>query len=383
MKPKERVAAAFAHRVPDRVPVHHIGFSAEAASVLLGREAYVGGGIQQWREARALWDGPDAHAEFVERSFQDAIAVAKACGNDLVRPGYWRYSLKPTTRIDEWTYLYEYGPQENWKVLRYDPGSEQASIEPVARQPELTFETIEARIAAAEKQIEDYVPTENSFAFEFRAKRLLGDEYAVRAPGVGVGLPLREVTVWMEAMALRPDLVERHLDVQVERARRNIVFFARHGFRYLFGGGDFASQDGPMYSPKVFHELVLPRLQKVSQACREHGVCHLFASDGNLWPVADDLFGASGIDGYYEIDRRAGMDLERLRTRFPKLTLIGNISSHTVHLGTRDQVVAEVEAVMACAHRLGGIVVGVSNYLVPGTPPENVIALVETVERLR
>jgi len=72
-----------------------------------------------------------------------------------------------------------------------------------------------------------------------------------------------------------------------------------------------------------------------------------------------------------------------LRVCFPKLTLIGNISSHTVHLGTRDQVVAEVESVMAQAHRVGGVVVGVSNYVVPGTPPENVMAMVETVERLR
>ncbi|NOY83031.1 MAG: hypothetical protein GXP31_18690 [Kiritimatiellaeota bacterium] len=295
MKPKERVAAAFAHRVPDRIPVHHIGFSAEAAGVLLGREAYVGGGIQQWREAGALWEGPEAHAEFVERSFHDAVAVAKACGNDLVRPGYWRYSLKPTARIDEWTYLYECGPRENWRILKYDPSSEQASIEPVEPPRELTFEAIEARLAV--KSVADYVPSEDSFAFEFRAKRLLGDDYAVRAPGVGVGLPTRDVTVWMEAMALRPDLVGRYLDIQVERARRNIAFLARNGFRYLFGGGDFAAQDGPMYSPGAFREIVLPRLQQVSQACRDHGVCHLFASDGNLWPVADDLFGASGIDG--------------------------------------------------------------------------------------
>ena len=90
-----------------------------------------------------------------------------------------------------------------------------------------------------------------------------------------------------------------------------------------------------MYSPKTFVNLFLPALQRVSEICHKHGGAHLFASDGNIWPVADVLFGQAGIDGYYEIDRRAGMDLESLREQFPALVLLGNISSHTVHLGSK------------------------------------------------
>lgn len=55
MTPKERVLAALAHKKTDRVPVHHLGFAADVASALLGREVYVGGGIQQWRKAVAHW----------------------------------------------------------------------------------------------------------------------------------------------------------------------------------------------------------------------------------------------------------------------------------------------------------------------------------------
>ena len=46
-----------------------------------------------------------------------------------------------------------------------------------------------------------------------------------------------------------------------------------------------------MYSPRLFRELVVPRLQRISEVCHEHGAYHLFASDGDLWPVAEDLFG--------------------------------------------------------------------------------------------
>ena len=383
MTSKERVSAAFEQRRTDKVPVHHIGFSSEIASALLGREAYVGGGIQQWREAKALWEGEEAHREFLERAFRDAIDIALLCDHDMIRPSYWRYNVKPTKRLNEHTFLYAYGDEADWRVLRYDPPSEQCHVFAYKPKAKPTFEDLEKELAVREKAAEEYRPTEEEFAFEIRAQRLLGHERAVRIGGVGVGLPIREAEIWFEALLLRPDLAARHLDIQVEQAVRNVAFSVPFGFRYFFGGLDFASNDGPMVSPKVFHDLVLPRLQRVSDVCHRYGVYHLFASDGNLWPVAGDLFGRSGVDGYYEIDRRAGMDLGKLRKRFPDLTLIGNISSHTMHLGTKEQVIAEVLSCLEEAKCSGGIIVGTSNYFVPGTPVENVIALLETIREYR
>jgi uroporphyrinogen decarboxylase len=379
---KERVFAAFEKQATDKVPVHQIGFSSDVASALLGREAHIGGGIQQWREAKALWQGEEAHQEFLERSFQDAIDIALLLNEDIIRPGYWRYPLKPTKRIDENTFLYAYGDEENWRVLRYDPPSEQCNVF-YYKPKKLSFNDIEKDIAEREKTLLDYQPKEDDFAFDIRAQRLLGDERVVRVGGVGIGIPIREADIWLEAFLLRPDLVARHLNIQVEQAVRNVEFLVPLGFRYFFGGGDFASNDGPMYSPKLFRELVVPRLKRVSEVCHKHGSYHLFASDGNLWLVADDLFGAAGVDGYYEIDRRAGMDLGELRQRFPHLTLLGNISSHTVHLGTKEEVVEEAISCIEEAKRSRGIIVGVSNYFVPGTPVENVTVLLETIRQYR
>jgi len=110
---------------------------------------------------------------------------------------------------------------------------------------------------------------------------------------------------------------------------------------------------------------------------------YLFASDGDLWPVADDLFGKSGVDGYYEIDGRAGMDLRKLRERFPDLVLIGNISSHTLSQGTRDDVIAETLSCLREAKRSRGIIVGCSNYILPYTPKENLMAMIKTIRNYR
>lgn len=381
MTPKERVAATFAGLGTDRIPVHHLGASSEVASGLLGREAYVGGGIQQWREARALWQGPDAHREHLERSFQDAVDLSMLLGNDIIRVSYWRFAQKPTREIDENTYLFENGPEDRWQVLRFDPPSEQCNIFPYRTGAEPTFEDVEDALERREEALSTYEPSPPEL--ELKAQQIYGQEYVIRCAGGGIGIPLEDGSVWFEALALRPDLVARHLNLQMEHARLAVPALAAYGFKYLFGGGDFASNEGPMYSPQAFHELMLPRLRGVSDICHEHGCHFLFASDGNLWPVAEDLFGASGVDGYYEVDKRAGMDLAKLHERFPRLVTIGNISSHTLHMGTKDDVVREVTEAIGAAKRYGRTVVGISNYLVPGTPIENVVTMLDTIEALR
>jgi hypothetical protein len=383
MTPRERVQAAFEKRETDKVPIGHISSSAEVASALLGRDAHVGGGKQQWREAAAHWQGEAAHQEFLERSFQDALDLARVLDNDLVRVSYWRYDRKPTRRIDDYTFLYETGPEEDWRVLRYDPASEECQILPARPQARLTLDDLARQVEAGERALADYRLGEGSFAFEVRAQRLLGREYAFRVGAVGLGIPLTDTDVWLEAMLLRPDVVERLFDLQVEHARRNVAFLAPLGFRYFFGGLDFAGNDRTMYSPRLFHELLLPRIARITEICHGAGGYHLFASDGDLWSVADDLFGPLGVDGYYEIDRRAGMDLGRLRSRFPHLTCMGNISSHTVHRGSRAEVVAEALSCLEEAKRSRGIIVGTSNAFVPGTPIGNVRALLGTIRENR
>ena len=182
---------------------------------------------------------------------------------------------------------------------------------------------------------------------------------------------------------VRPDLVGRHLDLEVEYGRRQIEFLAAHGFRYFWGGGDFASNEGPMYSPRHFRQFLRPRLARLTEIAHRCGGLYLFSSDGNLWPVADALFGASGVDGYYEVDRRAGMDLRRLHDAFPHLTTIGNISSHTLHVGAVEEVVREAEDALAEGKRFSKTVVGVSNAFVPGTPMKNIEALLQTLREHR
>jgi hypothetical protein len=382
LTPRERILAAFQHKPTDKVPIHNIGFSSRIASIILGREAYVGGGVQQWREAKALWEGDEAHREYLERSERDAFDVSVKLEHDILRLQYWRMAEKPTQKKDEYTYLYG-DPDRSWRLMRFDPDTELYQV--IDRYPpeaEVTFESIEKRIASSERSLENYHPSPEPSRHTQAIMRKYGENWVVRFGGGSLGIPYTS-RAWLEAIVARPDLIARYLDIEAERGIRSMPSMAAAGVKMLFGGGDFAADHGPFYSPRAFHDLMLPRLKRITEACHKHGLYYLFASDGNLWPLADDLFGNSGVDGFYEIDGRAGMDLRKLRERFPHLVLIGNISSHTLHRGTKEDVIRETTSCLDEARRSLGIIVGVSNYILPGTPEENLWAMIETMKKYR
>lgn len=375
---KDLIEKTFRKEKTRRIPVNHRGFSSKAASYILGQEAFVGGGIQQWREAKSLLEG--WHAEYLERSFQDATQISQISGQDLMRVQYWRFNQKPTRKLDDYTFLFEEGPKETWQILRFDPISEQCHVELCYPQSSVE-KTLHDCVRAMEKSAADYQPTEEDLHTELHAQALFSDK-AIETGGGSVGIP-HDTSLWLEAMLLNPKIVEAYIRVQVAMARKTIPFRVQRGFRIILGGGDFASNTGPMYSPDLFRRLILPGVKEIAAISHQYGAYYLFASDGDLWPVADDLFGESGIDGYFEIDRRANMDLLRLRQTFPKLTLLGNISSHTVALGSPDDVKAEVLSCLEIAHTHGGIIVGISNYVQPETPPRNIDVLLKTIDENR
>ncbi|MCE5241429.1 uroporphyrinogen decarboxylase family protein [bacterium] len=379
MLPRERVQAAFDHQPSDKVPIYQAGFSSWAGSIVLGREAYVGGGIQQYREARALWEGPDAHAEYIERSRQDAFDIADVLDLDLIRPSYWRMNEKPTKRLDEHTFFY--GDENGtWRVMRFNPQTELYQVAARSPRPELTMDDLERSVAGDPPSADAYKPTPASWPDLTAAV----ERFPNRAiPGFGTGLCIPRETIWLEACVLRPDLVGKYLDRQLAHVPGNVAVMKEIGLKYLCGGGDFAGPLGPLYSPRVFHDLMAPRLKRITEICHEHGCYHGFASDGNLWPVAEDLFGYAEVDFFYELDRRAGMDLARLRQTFPHLTLWGGINSQTLHQGTVEDVRVETLTALEAAQEHTSMVIGCSNQIVAGTPPENIEAMLETMREHR
>lgn len=377
--PAERVLAAFEDRRTNRIAIYHAGFSSCVGSALLGRTAYCGGGINQWRESTALWHGPDAHAEFVRRTMQDTYDLAGVAHTDMHRISYWRMAAKPTKKIDDLTFLYG-DPDGDYVVRRLHPETE--LYQAVEKRDAMTAHTVdglEQQVLAAEKALETYRPTAADFQDQMDALEHFGSDCAIPTRGYSISVPYRD-QLWIEAVAARPDLVERWLECQCIRGCRAIQAQKDLPLRYVMGGGDFCGNHGPNYSPRFFHEQMLPRLKRMSDTAHKYGKFTIFTSDGNTWPVADDLWGASGTDAACEVDRLAGMDHWKMRKAYPNLTCFGNISTITLYRGAKEEVIAEARDNAEAALELGGVLPGVSNQVLPGTPIENVIAMIETLE---
>ena len=172
------------------------------------------------------------------------------------------------------------------------------------------------------------------------------------------------------------------LDCQLEVALAQMEGIAARRIKVVLGGGDMADKNGPLYSPQVFRALMLPRLRKLSAKCAELGLHYVWRSDGNLWRVSDMIFAEAGVPGYGEVDRDAAMAVGSLREDYPDLVIWANESGDLLRRGSQQAVYDSSLTILSeCNGR--AYFHGVSNTILPGTPPENVWAMMRARDEFR
>ena len=196
----------------------------------------------------------------------------------------------------------------------------------------------------------------------------------VVAGGGGFSVGVDEASLM--ACALEPGAVGDILDCQLEVALAQAESLAARGIKVVLGGGDMADKNGPMYSPRMFRDLMLPRLKVFSARCQELGVHYVWRSDGNIWLVSDMVFLEAAIPGYGEVDYDASMEMRTIRERYPNLVVWANVSADVLCRGSREQVYDHCTEILEGSGGRGYFH-GCSNAVLPGTPPENVWAMME------
>lgn len=375
MTSRERVTSAFRHEEPDRVPRYEQTVCSRIASELMGRPMHTGGARIRFEETAARYEGEAAWAEYVRQLLADVGDLIRELDFDIARPP-WRHSARPAQKIDEHTFRYEDRENGLWTVSRYDEVSDVFDqIDSAVRQEGIP--AIERTVLALERATEEAGPprVEDYADLLEVARRAGGDRFVPSSDGM---LMIPPNAPWLEACATRPDLVERYLDCQMEQALRVIPQLPEFGIHGLWAGGDFASTAGPIYSPAMFRRFLLPRLQKITAAAHQAGLVYLFRTDGNIWPVAQELLVDSGVDGYGEIDIDAGMELREIKRQFPHLTLWGGISCGSALVFDRPERIREkVREVMRDCAPGGGLIFGSSNAVHDGVPTEHFVAMQE------
>jgi uroporphyrinogen decarboxylase len=312
MKPRERVFAALQHQEPDRVPRFEI-----------------------WIDALLAELGQDDPASAYVNLGQDGVLMptrnppeSNAWRNGVDEWGrVWQDGMYVDGVVDTEADLEKYSPPLGYVEQLYDPDRVQA-IRASFPNHCLVFGT----------HIGPFTAGYMAMGFERFFLRLVDD------PAFAHRL-LEARTAWCIAVYRRA---------------------ASLGAELLVLGDDAGHREGPMISPRMWREFILPYHRRIVDAVDVPVIWH---SDGNvaaLLPMAIE----AGFVGFHGLEPAAGMDLTRIKQAFGQdLVLIGNVDVRVLCGSDLEAVRREVDRCIVQGAPGGGYMIASCNSIFAGMNP--------------
>jgi uroporphyrinogen decarboxylase len=144
---------------------------------------------------------------------------------------------------------------------------------------------------------------------------------------------------------------------------------------------DIATKHGPIFPPSFLEAYHFPNVQRLTEAWHNRGYKVVYHSDGNYEDIIPQLM-ATGVDGFYCLETGCGMDIIRLKKRWPEMTWAGGLDGvDLMEKGSPERVAQEVRRQIreTDALRTGGLFVATSSEINPTIPVENFLAMVAAV----
>jgi uroporphyrinogen decarboxylase len=290
MKPRERVFEALAHREPDRVPMFEIWIEDDVVSEL-GYE-----------------DLPSAHVGLG----LDCIMIS-----DQTPEGSNAWG----TGLDEWGRIWEKGIYVNGVVKT------EADLERHSTPLDYANEFFDPdKVKGVMERYPDHC-------------YIYGSHFGPFTMGY-LSMGFQDFFL---SLIERPDFVHKLLEARTEWC---IAIFQRAvslGIDVLILGEDAAYKSGPMISPGMWREFILPCHRRIVDKMDVPVIWH---SDGNmtsLLPIAVE----AGFVGVHPLEPAAGMDLGEVKREFGEgLVLIGNVDVALLFGSDLEAIRAEVRRCM-------------------------------------
>ena len=332
MTPKERILCALSGGTPDRVPYCEVGVSDRVIRALSGEERVVEtGGIDEM-------SGRDCALE---------LKISEVLNRDVVC--YHAHPPVPAERrvgADGIPFFLD-GPVKTLSdvdlIVLPDPEGDEM------------WEGADAFIESA------------------------GDHATVLVTRIGISAAYLATGMETFSVALYEDpaLIEGLLDRYTDWASRVIRQAAQLGFDVVWTADDLAFKTGPLLSPQMFCDQILPYARRVADAMSTPWIFH---SDGDmslLLPYLVDL----GVSGFNPIEPEA-MDIHKVKVEWgDKLCLVGNVSVHSLAARTPSEVGCEVMHLLDTVARDGAFILASGNSLASYCKPENVRTMIDTLAK--
>ncbi|MCU0521151.1 MAG: hypothetical protein MUF84_10725 [Anaerolineae bacterium] len=196
---------------------------------------------------------------------------------------------------------------------------------------------------------------------------------------------LRGFETWYMDLVLAPDLIgalmDAVLEIRLEVARRALQAVGDL-VDVVSTADDVADQRGPQMSLATYRKLIKPRHARYLRQVREMtDAVVLYHSCGSVVDLLPD-FVDMGIQALNPVQVTArGMDPVALKAAWGRhLVFWGGIDTMRVMpQGTPDDVRAAVQARIREMNARGGYVVAAVHNIQPDVPPQNIVAMIDTV----
>ena len=146
------------------------------------------------------------------------------------------------------------------------------------------------------------------------------------------------------------------------------VLFSRIKPLFMTFGEDMSYNLGPMLSKECYDEFMLPFYKELVPLIKAGGTKVLIDTDGQVEPLIP-WFLEGGIEGILPLERMAGVDVNRIREKYPELIMIGGYDKTVMHKGEA-AIRAEFERILP-AIRSGRYIPSVDHQTPPAVSVED------------
>jgi len=312
MKPRERILAALRHKEPDRVPRFEI---------------WIDGLLEELGQV----DAPSAYANLG----QDCLMMPTL---NPPQSNAWR------TGVDEWGRV--------WKDGSYVDGVVRSEADLERFSPPLGYvdQLFDAdQIGNVRKSYPDHCLIFGSHIGPFTA--------AFMAMGMK-----RFFLSLFENIGFVHRVLERRTEWCIAMYQRAAAL----GAEVLVLGDDAGGATGPLISPKMWRQSILPFHKRIVEALKVPVIWH---SDGNVEPLLPMAVEA-GFTGVHGLDPIAGMDLSKIKQTFGEdLVLVGNVDVRILCESDLRAVRREVDRCIEQGAAGGGYMISSCNSIFDGMNP--------------